>query len=405
MFNVKKIRQQFPILDQAIGGKPLVYLDSAATTQKPKCVIDVLQGYYTTTNAAIYRGVHALSEKATAAYENARVTVQQFINAQASCEIIFVRNSTEAINLVATCLGVNFNANDEIIITALEHHSNIVPWQMLCEKTGAKLKIVPIFDDGRIDFAEYKLMLNKRVKLVAIAHVSNALGNILPAKEMVDLAHVQKIPVLVDGAQAVAHLSVDVQDLGCDFYVFSGHKMYAPDGIGVLYGKAALLEKMPPYQGGGGMIETVGFARTTYLGIPQKFEAGTPNVSGAVGLARAIDFLNAIGKTQIFAYEEQLLDYLLRSLATIAAVKVLGCNPRVGLVSLVLPQIHPHDVGTILNNDGIAVRAGHHCAMPLMQRLGISATTRVSLGMYNTTYEIDVLLAAMKKVLVFFGKV
>lgn len=400
---IEKIRTQFPILKQLINGKPLVYLDNAATTQKPKRVIEAIGNYYTTSNAAVYRGVHTLSERATALYENARTTVREFINAKLNEEIIFVRGTTEAINLVAQSYGKNFKANDEIIITALEHHSNIVPWQMIAEKTKAKLQVVALTDDHAVDLNHYKKLLNERTKIVAITHVSNALGNVLPIKEMINLARQLNIPVLVDGAQAIAHLSVDVQDLDCDFYVFSGHKMYAPDGIGVLYGKTKLLEKMPPYQGGGGMIKTVNFTKTTYADLPQKFEAGTPNVSGAIGLMAAIEFLKEVG-TQIFAHEENLTNYAKQKLAEINELKIIGIPPSLSVISFTLDKIHPHDAGTILNSEGIAIRAGHHCAMPLMEYLGLAATTRASFGAYNTEAEVDILVAGIKKVLTIFRK-
>lgn len=401
--NIEKIRAQFPILKQLINGKPLVYLDNAATTQKPNCVIDAVSSYYTNANAAVYRGVHTLSEQATELYENARTTVRQFINAKNNEEIIFVRGTTESINLVAQSYGKNFKPNDEIIITTLEHHSNIVPWQIVCAQTGAKLQVIAISDQGEIDLEHYKKLLNERTKIVAVSHVSNVLGNVLPLKEIINLAHQFNIPVLVDGAQAVAHLPIDVQNLDCDFYVFSGHKMYAPDGIGVLYGKAKLLENMPPYQGGGGMINTVNFAQTTYADLPQKFEAGTQNISGAIGLATAIKFLREISN-EAFVHENHLIIDAQQKLSAIDELKILGTQQPIGVISFTLNKIHPHDIGTILNSEGIAVRAGHHCAMPLMQRLGIAATTRISLGVYNTQAEIDVLVAGIKKVLTVFRK-
>lgn len=400
---IEKIRAQFPILKQLINGKPLVYLDNAATTQKPKKVIEAISDYYLNHNAAVYRGVHTLSEQATALYEDARITVQKFIHAKHTEEIIFVRGTTEAINLVAQSYGKNFKTNDEIIITALEHHSNIVPWQMITKTTGAKLKVVALTDDYAVDLTHYKKLLNERTKLVAFTQVSNVLGNVLPAKEMIDLAHQGNIPVLIDGAQAIAHLPVDVQDLDCDFYVFSGHKMYGPDGIGVLYGKTKLLEKMPPYQGGGGMIKTVNFTQTTYADLPQKFEAGTPNVSGAVGLKKACDFLQELA-SKIPTHERDLTAYACNKLAAIEKLKIISKQEPLSVISFILNKIHPHDVGTILNNEGIAVRAGHHCAMPLMEYLGVPATTRISLAIYNKQEEIDILVTGIKKVLSTFKK-
>ena len=399
-FNVARIREDFPILQQSVHGKPLVYLDNAATTQKPQCVIDAITRFYTTDCANVHRGVHELSRRATESYEDARQKVQQFLNAKESQEIVFVRGATEGINLVAhSFVRPNLKADDEILISAMEHHSNIVPWQMLCETSGAILKVAPINDQGELMMDEFERLLGPRTRLVAITHVSNALGSINPIRPIIALAHARGVPVLVDGAQAVPHLKVDVQELDCDFYVFSGHKLYGPTGIGVLYGKADLLEKMPPYQGGGDMISSVTFERTTYNSLPYKFEAGTPNIAATIGLGAAIDYLTPIGLETIAAHEHSLLTTATQAFAQIPGVRLIGtAREKASVLSFIIDGIHPHDVGTILDQEGIAIRAGHHCAQPVMQRFGIPATTRASFGIYNTTDEIDALVQGIKKV-------
>ena len=397
---VHKIRQDFPILKQLAYGKPLVYLDNAATSQKPQVVIDALMAYYEADNSNIHRGVHLLSERATHQYEEAREKVRRFINAAERREIIFVRGTTEALNLVAQSFGrVNVNAGDEVLITALEHHSNIVPWQILCNEKNARLRVAPINDDGEVLLDKFADLINERTKLVSIAHVSNALGTINPAREMVGLAHRRNVPVMIDGAQAAPHTRIDVQDLDCDFYSFSGHKVYGPTGIGVLYGKARLLEAMPPYQGGGDMIASVSFDKTTYNTLPYKFEAGTPNIAGTIGLGAAIDYVSEIGLDNIARYEHDLLSYGTELLSQIPGLRLIGtAKKKAGVLSFVLKGVHPHDVGTVLDREGIAVRTGHHCAMPLMERFGVPATARASLAVYNTREEIDTLVAGIQKV-------
>jgi cysteine desulfurase/selenocysteine lyase len=404
-FDVARIRRDFPILHQRVHGKPLVYLDNAATTQKPQAVIDALVHYYTTDNANVHRGVHLLSERATEAYENARITAQHFLNAAESCEIVFVRGATEGINLVAATYGrTNVNAGDEVLITAMEHHSNIVPWQMLCEEKGARLRVAPMNDAGELLLDEYERLLNPKTKLVAVSHVSNALGTVNPVKRLIDLAHASRIPVLVDGAQAAPHLKIDVRDLDCDFYVFSSHKLFGPTGFGVLYGKRALLEKMPPYQGGGDMILSVTFEKTIYNALPYKFEAGTPHIAGAIGMAQAINYLAGIDLDAIMAYEADLLAYATGRLAAIPGVKLIGtAEEKAGVISFVMDNAHAHDIGTILDQEGIAVRTGHHCAMPIMERFAIAATARASLAFYNTKEEIDTLVKGIHKVREVFG--
>lgn len=403
--NILEIRKNFPILNKKIKEHSLVYLDNAATTQKPLQVINALSSYYCDYNAAIHRGVHYLSNVATAAYENARENVRAFINAKHQEEIVFVRGTTEAINLVAATFGrANLKAGDEVLISTMEHHSNIVPWQMIVEQTGATLKVISIDDNGDIDLDDYARQLNTHTKIVAVTHVSNVLGTINPVKKMIKMAHDIGVPVLIDGAQAIARMPVDVQDLDCDFYAFSGHKIYSPMGIGVLYGKKELLQKMPPYHGGGGMIRTVTFAKTEYADLPAKFEAGTQNVAGAIGLNAAINYLKTIGMSNVFQHELQLLNYAQEKLSAVAQLKIIGNSlTKTGVISFVLDNIHPHDVATILDTDGIAVRAGHHCAMPLMERYQVPATTRVSFGLYNTIEEIDVLLQGLDKVLKVFA--
>jgi len=404
-WDVEQIRKDFPILHQEVHGKPLVYLDNAATAQKPQVVIDALAGYYATDNANVHRGVHRLSERATEGYEGARGRIQRFLNAAHTREIIFVRGATEGINLVAQTYGRRtVGRGDEIVITTLEHHSNIVPWQILCEEKGAALRVVPIDDAGEIDVAAYERLLGERTRLVAIAHVSNALGTIVPVKPMIDAAHRRGIPVLVDGAQAAPHLRVDVRALDCDFYTFSGHKTYGPTGIGVLYGKTALLEQMPPFQGGGDMIKSVSFEKTVYNDLPYKFEAGTPHIAGAIGLAAALEYLEALGLDHVGAYEQELLAHGTDRLARIPGLTLIGtAREKAGVLSFVVDGIHPHDVGTILDREGIAVRTGHHCAMPVMTRFAIAATTRASLAFYNTHDEIDALADALGRVREIFG--
>lgn len=393
-------RTDFPVLDQLINDKPLAYLDNGATAQKPQVVIDSVSNYYRYDNANIHRGVHTLSERATRQYENARDKVRGLLNARSTKEIVFVRGATEAINLVAQSYGRSqFGAGDEILITTMEHHSNIVPWQQLCEQTGARLVVAPINDAGELEFDAFKNLISPRTKLVSVVHMSNALGTITPVREIIDLAHTHGIPVLLDGAQAAPHIAVDVQALDCDFYVFSGHKLCAPTGIGVLYAKEALLKDMPPYQGGGDMIRTVTFEKTTYNDLPYKFEAGTPNIAGAIGLGAAIDYLEAIGLDTIAAYEAQLLDYLAEQAKQISGLRPVGtAQHKASIFSFVLEDIHPHDIGTILDHEGVAIRAGHHCAMPVMARFKVPATARASLAFYNNRDDIDRLIAGLKKV-------
>jgi cysteine desulfurase/selenocysteine lyase len=404
-FDVMRLREDFPILKEKIHGKPLVYFDNGATSQKPQAVIDALDRYYRAENSNIHRGVHALSERATAAYEAAREKVRTFINAGSDKEVIFVRGTTEAINLVAQSYGRSFvKSGDEIIVSAMEHHSNIVPWQMLCEQTGAKLRVIPINHDGELVMEEFRCLLSDKTKFVSVTHVSNALGTIVPVKEIIALAHERGVPVLLDGAQAVPHLRVDVQDLGCDFYAFSGHKMFGPTGVGVLYGRRALLEKMPPYQGGGDMISLVTFEKTHYNVLPYKFEAGTPNIAGGIGLGAAVDYLLALDWEALVAHEHRLLSCATDALASIDGLRIIGtAKEKAGVLSFVLDHVHAHDVGTILDQEGVAVRAGHHCAMPVMQRFGVPATTRASFAFYNTTEEIDVLAQAIHRVRKVFG--
>ena len=398
-FDVEKIREDFPILHQEVNGKPLVYLDNAATSQKPKSVIDSIEKYYRGYNSNIHRGVHTLSENATEAYESARIKVRDFIHANSTKEIVFVRGATEAINLVAQSFGRNtLGSEDEIIITELEHHANIVPWQLLSQQTGAKLKYVPINDNGELVESEYKKLLNEKTRIVAVGHISNALGTINPIENMINLAHKYGAKVLIDGAQATSHTSVDVKKLDCDFYVFSGHKLFGPTGIGVLYGKEDLLEKMPPYQGGGDMIKMVTMKETQYNELPHKFEAGTPNISGVIGLGAAIDYVNKIGLENIGNHEKQLLDYANQMASEITGLKFIGtAKNKTSILSFTLDGIHPHDVGTILNNEGIAIRTGHHCAMPVMEYFQIPATSRASFSFYNTHAEVDVLIEGINK--------
>jgi len=396
--DIARIRADFPALRQSVHDKPLVYLDNAATTQKPQVVIDRLVRYYTEENANIHRGVHALSVAATDAYDAARERVQRFINAADAREIVFVRGATEAINLVAATYGrAHIGPGDEVVISEMEHHSNIVPWQMLCEEKGARLRVIPITDAGELDLDEYARLLGPGTKLVATTHISNALGTINPVEQIVRLAHDRGIPVLIDGAQAVAHMAVDVQAIGCDFYVFSGHKMFGPTGIGVLYGRASLLDAMPPYQGGGDMIRSVTFERTLYADVPQKFEAGTPNIAGVVGLDAAIAYLTDLDLNRVAAYEHELLAYGTKALSSIDGLRLTGTARRkAAILAFVIHGIHPHDLGTILDRDGIAIRTGHHCCQPLMARLGVAATARASLAFYNTPEEVDALVASIR---------
>lgn len=403
--DVEKIRRDFPILARDVRGKKLVYLDNAATSQKPRAVIERLVKYYEQENANIHRGVHFLSELATREHDRAREAVKNFINAGETREIVFVRGTTEAINLVAQTYGrANIGAGDEVLITAMEHHSNIVPWQILCDEKGARLRVVPINDDGELLVGELHKMLTPKVKILALAHVSNALGTINPIKKIINCAHSKNIPVLIDGAQAVPHMKVDVQELGADFYTFSSHKMFGPMGMGVLYGKAELLEAMPPYQGGGDMISSVTFEKTTYNKLPFKFEAGTPDVAGAIGLGAAIEYLNTVGMDNIARYEHELLGYALEVMSEIPAVRLIGtAKEKAGVISFVIEGVHPHDVGTILDQEGVAIRTGHHCAQPIMDRFGIPATARASFAFYNTKEEVDALANGVRKVQEVFG--
>ncbi len=392
-------RTDFPILGTKIHGKPLVYLDNAATTQKPQTVIEAERDYYHHYNANVHRGIHNLSQRATSAYEDARTSVQHLINANSSNEIIFVRGTTEAINLVAQSYGRNrLRAGDEIILSQMEHHSNIVPWQMLCQQTGAKLRVIPVDDSGELQLDVFNSLLNEHTRLVAVTHVSNALGTINPVGDIIALAHQYDVPVLLDGAQAVAHLSVDVQKLDCDFYAFSGHKLYAPTGVGVLYGKAAMLDAMPPYQGGGDMIRAVSFEETSFNSLPYKFEAGTPNIAGVIGLGAAVDYVNNIGFEAIITHEKELLNYATPMLAAVPGLTIIGnAHEKTGILSFVLEGMHAHDIGTILDRQGVAIRTGHHCTMPLMQRFGVPATARASFALYNTPQDVDALVAAIYK--------
>ena len=400
-------RTDFPILKTKVHAKPLVYLDNAATTQKPLAVIDAETKYYRDYNANVHRGIHALSQWATDAFEAARGKVQRLINAASPEEIVFVRGTTEAINLVAQSYGRSrFRAGDEIILTRMEHHSNIVPWQMLCQQTGAVLRIAPISDSGELQIDEFAALLNERTRLVAVAHVSNSLGTINPVKDIIQRAHAHGVPVLLDGAQAIAHVPVDVQALDCDFYAFSGHKLYGPTGIGVLYGKAALLDAMPPYQGGGDMIRSVSIEQgTTYNTLPYKFEAGTPNIAGVIGLGAAVDYVSAIGFEAIAAHEQALLHYATPLVAAIPGLRIIGtAREKSGILSFVLEGMHPHDIGTILDREGVAVRTGHHCNMPLMARFGVAGTARASFALYNTRQEVDALVVAIRKAQEVFGR-
>ncbi len=404
-FDVRKIREDFPLLKQKVHGKPLVYLDNAATSQKPQAVIDALLRFYTQDCSNVHRGVHLLSERATQAYEDARTKVQWFLNAADPREIVYVRGATEGINLVAQTFGrQHVQAGDEILITALEHHSNIVPWQILCQEKGACLRVAPINDRGELILEEFEKLLGDRTRLVGVAHVSNALGTINPIKQIVAMAHARGIPVLVDGAQAAPHLKVDLRELDCDFYVLSGHKLFGPTGIGALYGKARWLESMPPYQGGGDMILSVTFEKTTYNHIPHRFEAGTPNIAGAIGWGAALDYLTFVGMENIASYEHALLAYATEALSQIPGVRLIGtAREKAGVLSFTLEGVHPHDVGTLLDRQGIAVRTGHHCAQPVMERFGVPATVRASLAFYNTKQDINALVEGLERVRAIFA--
>jgi len=399
-FDIDAVRENFPILERRVYDRPLVYLDNAATSQKPREVVDCIQTYYLQTNANVHRGVYRLSEEATSAYEASRDTIQRFLNAKSRKEIIFVRGTTEAINLVAHSYAKPLlSPGDEILISTMEHHSNIVPWQIICNQTGATLKVIPINDAGEIEQDAFTTMLGPKCRLLAITHVSNALGTINPVRPMIKQAHKQGIPVLIDGAQAVPHLKVDLQALDADFYAFSGHKVYGPTGIGVLYGKQELLEKMEPYQGGGDMISRVTFAHTDYNELPYRFEAGTPNIAGSIGLGSALDYINAIGLDQIARHEQALLVYATEQLSSIEDLRLIGtARHKAGILSFVMAEAHAHDISTILDHSGIAIRAGHHCTMPLMAHLGVAATARASLALYNNRADIDALVAALHEV-------
>ncbi|MEE8184603.1 MAG: cysteine desulfurase [Acidobacteriota bacterium] len=399
------LRRDFPALDQKVNGKPLVYLDNAASSQKPRQVIEAIRDCYTGYYSNIHRGVHRLSELSTNAYESARAGAKRFLNARDTREIIFVRSATEAINLVAYSFGrKHLGAGDELLISAMEHHSNIVPWQILCEEKGAILRVAPINDDGELILEEYQRLLNSRTRLVAVVHVSNSLGTINPIGEIVRLAHQGGVPVLVDGAQAAPHMKLDVQALDCDFYTFSGHKLYGPSGIGILYGKSEILEEMPPYQGGGDMISSVTFAKTTYNSLPYRFEAGTPNIAGGIGLGAAFEYLDRIGLEAGAAHEQELLAYATGKVSEIPGLRIIGtARDKAAILSFVLEGVHPHDIGTILDSEGIAVRTGHHCTQPVMERFGVPATARASFAFYNTREDVDALVRGIEKVREVFG--
>ncbi len=404
-WDVERIRADFPVLRQTVNGKPLVYLDNAASSQVPQVVIDRGSIYIEHEHSNIHRGVHYLSQKATTAYEGAREKVKRFINAREARECIFVRGATEGINLVMHGYGRKFvGAGDEIIISAMEHHANIVPWQMLCEEKGSRLRVIPMSDAGELLRDEYDALLNERTRLVAITHVSNALGTINPVKEMIERAHKHGVPVLIDGAQSAPHMPVDVQDLDCDFFAFSGHKMFAPTGSGIIYGKAELLEKMNPFQGGGDMIKSVTFEKTIYADLPNKFEAGTPAIASQIGLGAAIDYLDSIGREQAAMHEQELLRYATERIAAIEGVRIIGtAREKASVLSFVIEDVHPHDIGTILDQEGIAIRAGHHCAQPVMQRFRVPATARASFAFYNTKEEVDALAETIEKVIEIFS--
>jgi cysteine desulfurase/selenocysteine lyase len=398
------LRNDFPVLQQKIYEKPLIYFDNAATALKPQCVIDAINRYYSTESSNVHRGIYYLSEKATAEFEGARVKVQQFLNASSAEEIVFARGTTEAINLVAASyVRPRVHKGDEIVLSVIEHHSNIVPWQLVCNETGAELRIIPVNDAGELQLEEYEKLLSEKTKFVSIGHISNAIGTINPVKQMIELAHKHNAAVLIDGAQAAPRLPVDVQDLNCDFYAFSGHKLYGPTGIGALYGKAHLLDQMQPYHGGGEMISSVTFEKTTYKKPPYKFEAGTPPIAGAIGLGAAIDYVKSIGLQEISRYENDLLNYATQNISAVPRVRIIGnAKSKAAILSFVMDGVHPHDIGTILDREGIAIRAGHHCAMPAMQRFGVPATARASFAFYNTHEEVDVFINALGKAIKIF---
>ncbi|VVC74739.1 Cysteine desulfurase [Aquicella siphonis] len=398
-------RRDFPVLQETNRGRPVIYLDSAASAQKPRQVVDAVSNFYFHDYANIHRGIYELSERATRLYEQARDRVKNFIHAAHAEEIVFVRGTTEGINLVAQSFGrPRWQAGDEVILSTMEHHSNIVPWYLLKEQLGIVLKVIPVTDEGAMDIEAYEKLFSPRTRMVAVTHASNVLGTVNPVKEMASIAHAHQVPVLIDGAQAVPHMPVDVQDIDCDFYVFSGHKLYGPTGIGILYGKKALLDAMPPYQGGGDMIETVAFSKVTFAKTPQKFEAGTPDIAGVIGLAAAIDYVQSAGMQQIYSHEQILLQYAEPRLLAVPGLRIIGTTkPKVGVISFVMQDIHPHDIGTVLDHEGIAVRAGHHCAMPLMERFRIPATVRASFGIYNDENDVDALMAALHLAKRLFG--
>ena len=406
MFDVERVRAEFPILDQEVNGRPLVYLDNGATSQKPRRVIDAICRYYESDNANVHRGLHALSERATSAYEGARDTAKTFLNAADRREIVFVRGATEGLNLIAQSYArPRLGPSDEIVITTMEHHSNIVPWQIVCRQTGARLRVAPIHDSGELDMEEFAGLVNERTRIVAVAHVSNALGTINPVKEIIETAHDAGAVVVLDGAQAAPHGAIDVRALDCDFYVFSSHKCYGPTGIGVLYGRTGMLEEAEPYQGGGDMIRTVSFEESTWNDLPYKFEAGTPNIAGAIGLGAAIGFMTDLDMDAIAAHEHDVLEYATEALGELDGIRIIGTAPRkAGILSFAVEGVHPHDVGTIVDQHGVAIRAGHHCAMPLMRRYKVPATSRASLALYNTTADIDALVESLRKVKEIFDR-
>jgi cysteine desulfurase/selenocysteine lyase len=404
VFDVESIRAQFPILHQEVRGYPLVYLDNAATTQKPRAVLDAVERHYTWSNANVHRGVHVLSERATVAFEEARRTIQRFLGAAEDKEIVFTRGTTEAINLVANTFGKRIGAGDEILLSNMEHHSNIVPWQLLAERTGAKIKVIPVSDAGELDLGALEDLVTDRTRLVGCVHVSNTLGTINPVHEVVQIAHARGVPVLIDGAQACAHLDIDVQAIGCEFYATSGHKVYAPTGIGALYGRREILEELPPWQGGGDMILSVDFEKTTFNRVPHRFEAGTPNVSGAIAYAAALQWLTDVGVEGAAAHEESLRAYATAQMEEVPGLRMVGtAEHKVGVLSFVMEGVHPHDIGTVVDQQGVAIRTGHHCTQPLMKRFGIAATARASLAVYNTRDDVDRFVAALHKVREVFG--
>jgi cysteine desulfurase/selenocysteine lyase len=404
-YDVQRVRADFPILSRSVHGLPLVYLDNAATTQKPQAVLDAIARYYGTINSNVHRGVHELSARATDAFEAGRERVRQFFNAEHAHEIIFTRNATESINLVAQSFALpQLRDGDEIVVSAMEHHSNIVPWQLVCERTGARLRVAPIDDRGALILEQFESLLGSRTRLVSMTHMSNALGTVTPVQDIVRLAHARSIPVLLDGSQAAYHMPVDVRAIGCDFYAATGHKLYGPTGIGVLYGRSALLEEMPPFLGGGDMIRSVTFERSTWNALPHKFEAGTPDIAGVVGLHAALDYLDAVGRERISAHERGLLAHATRVLEEIPGLHLIGTAPtKASILSFVMDGVHPHDIGTVVDREGVAIRTGHHCAQPVMERFSIPATARASLAMYNTTEELDALGRALRRVREVFG--